>query len=45
MLLKTFLSIVYAASVTYAAVYFNRPSILWWYVLLIFLSAQVKVEG
>lgn len=33
---------VYAICVTYAATFFNKPAILWWFVLLPFLGTTIK---
>lgn len=35
----------YAACVTCAAVYFDNPKILWWYVMLGFLGFSYKSGG
>ena len=35
----------YAACVTYAAIHFNDPKILWWYVLLTCIGFSYKTKG
>ncbi len=36
---------IYAVCVTYAAVYFNNPKILWWYVLMTLIGFSYKSGG
>ena len=42
MLANVAIKSIYAACVTVAAVCFDKPSILWWYVLLLFLGWDYK---
>lgn len=40
------ISIAYSMCVTFAAIQLDRPSILWWYLMLIFItSIQTKKEN
>ena len=36
---------VYAACVTVAAMHFEKPSVLWWYVLLLGMGMNFKSRG
>ena len=45
MFANTMILIGYAVCVTCAAVYFDNPKILWWYVLLGFIGFSYKSGG
>ena len=45
MLANAVIMSAYAVCVTYAAVYFDNPKTLWWYVMLGFLGFSFKSGG
>ncbi len=45
MFANTMIMMIYTVCVTYAAVRFDDPSILWWYVMLGFLGFTYKSGG
>lgn len=42
MLANIIIEAVYIVSVTAAAIHFEKPSLLWWYVLLCFMGYSLK---
>lgn len=39
------IDLAYTVCVTVAAIHFDKPSILWWYVLLLCIGYRVKTGG
>lgn len=45
MLSNTLIFISYSLCVTFSACYFNKPALLVWYVMLIFMGSSYKEES